>query len=125
MKQTTCKHFTGIQTKCCEAGVDYDSHGPMLPCLLIKGERLGKCDKMEFQTPEEVAQSEVEMEAFFVKIRLVENLVNPLRAEGKKRGYRGTHECPACKGKLHITISPGSGHAHVRCDTKGCVGWLE
>lgn len=125
MKPTTCKHFTGIQTKCCEAGIDYDTHGHMLPCLLIKGERLGKCDKLEFQTPEEVAASEAEMEEFFVKMRLVEDVVNPLRKEGKKNGYSRIHECPACKGKLHIAINSFNGHARVHCETEGCVRWIE
>lgn len=34
-------------------------------------------------------------------------------------------ECPKCKGRLHLSQSSYNGHVHGRCDTEGCVSWME
>lgn len=34
-------------------------------------------------------------------------------------------ECPECKGRLHLSQSAYNGHVHVRCETIGCVSWME
>jgi hypothetical protein len=34
-------------------------------------------------------------------------------------------ECPKCKGRLHLSQSSYNGHVHGRCETEGCVSWME
>lgn len=34
-------------------------------------------------------------------------------------------ECPACKGRLHLSIAAYNGHVHGKCETDGCVAWME
>lgn len=34
-------------------------------------------------------------------------------------------ECPACKGRLHLSQSSYNGHVHGRCETESCVSWME
>lgn len=38
---------------------------------------------------------------------------------------RETIECPVCKGSLHLIQYARNGHAHGRCDTPGCVIFME
>lgn len=34
-------------------------------------------------------------------------------------------ECPECKGRLHLSQSAYNGHIHAKCETVGCVSWME
>ncbi|MES2910565.1 MAG: hypothetical protein V4718_04205 [Pseudomonadota bacterium] len=34
-------------------------------------------------------------------------------------------ECPACKGKLHLSQAAFNGHVHGKCETPDCVSWME
>lgn len=34
-------------------------------------------------------------------------------------------ECPVCKGRLHLSQSSLNGHCHGKCETEGCVAWME
>lgn len=34
-------------------------------------------------------------------------------------------KCPVCKGKLHLSQSSYNGHVHGKCETKGCLSWME
>lgn len=34
-------------------------------------------------------------------------------------------ECPVCKGGLHLSQSSYNGHVHGKCETAGCVSWME
>jgi hypothetical protein len=34
-------------------------------------------------------------------------------------------ECPECKGRLHLSQSSYNGHVHGKCETPGCVAWME
>ena len=38
---------------------------------------------------------------------------------------RDVLECPICKGKLHVSQSSYNGHVHGKCETDGCVSWME
>lgn len=44
---------------------------------------------------------------------------------GELRGVRGTIECPKCGARLHYTISSYNGHVHGKCETQGCVSWMQ
>ncbi len=38
---------------------------------------------------------------------------------------RGVVECPCCKSRLHLSQSSYNGHVHGKCETEGCVSWME
>ena len=38
---------------------------------------------------------------------------------------QGTIECPKCKGVLHLSQAAYNGHVHGKCETEGCVSWME
>jgi len=55
-------------------------------------------------------------------------LVGPVVAAWRKKAPRGKAEvieCPACKGRLHLSQAAYNGHVHGRCETAGCVSWME
>jgi hypothetical protein len=55
-------------------------------------------------------------------------LVTPVVNEWRKKqpiGKRETIECPACKGRLHLSQAAYNGHVHAKCETEGCVAWME
>lgn len=33
--------------------------------------------------------------------------------------------CPQCGGRLHLSQSAYNGHVHGKCETEGCVAWME
>lgn len=54
--------------------------------------------------------------------------VMPVVARWRKKLPRGKAEmieCPACKGRLHLSQSSYNGHVHGQCETAGCVSWME
>lgn len=55
-------------------------------------------------------------------------VVMPVVAKWRKKYPRGKAEiieCPKCKGKLHLTQSAYNGHVWGKCETEGCVSWIE
>ena len=130
-----CKHYRGMHKKeTCEAGVRFDS----LPNYGTRGFRdscpcfapCGGCDKAEYQTAEEVAAEEAEMDARFaavVKARaaIVDDCGGPW-----KRGMPSQAneiKCPVCgaEGSLRYSRAGYNGHIHAGCKTEGCVRWME
>jgi len=47
--------------------------------------------------------------------------VKPKPAQNRQ----GVVVCPACKGKLRLTQSSHNGHVHGKCETDGCIEWME
>lgn len=132
LKQGKCKHFTGIRDAQCAAGVNYvlvsNDFKLSLPCLPAKksdNREPAECELFCEPTAAEIAEDRAKFDASMDQMRLVMTSIAPLRKEHKGKGYAGIIECPACKGKLHLTISAYNGHAHGRCETPDCVNWME
>jgi len=125
-----CKHFNGIQNDRCSAGVCYTDltgkdHARALPCITLGGDkRPAECDKYQMRTPEEEAAEEASMEAAMERFRKVMPTVSEWRKK-PPRGKQEVIECPACKGRLHLSQSSYNGHVHGQCETEGCVSWME
>lgn len=113
----------------CEAGVEYAPlRGPHQPCFLDKGEsRAGalECPKLRRPTPEEIATHEAWSDGRTKMFMSVLAGIGPWRAKNKGKSASEIIECPACKGRLHLSISSYNGHVHGHCATKGCVSWME
>ncbi len=134
-----CQHYTpktifgwggGKATGLCGAGVCYAEVGgdtyKNKPC--IDGHKLpdptAVCPKWDRRTREQGIERYDLAEASMNRMRLV----MPVVAEWRKkppRGKSGVIECPACKGKLHLSQASSNGHVHGRCETQGCVSWME
>ena len=88
------------------------------------GDTVVPCPLREEPTIEQVEADRAETEAVLQRILTV----MPVVAEWRKkepRGKAGVIECPACGGRLHLTQAASNGHVWGKCETKGCVSWME
>lgn len=136
--ETKCIHFNGIMEKRCRAGMVYDeidagnrvAYRAKLPCHkpdkhLPEGETQCACPHVEFPSEEEVQRQLDDHEAHIKKMRLALEVIDPIRKEQEGKNWRGVIECPNCKGKLHVSHAACNGHVHAKCETEGCVAWME
>jgi len=90
------------------------------------GEVAMPCDKRQEPTPEQVEQDRIEWEQIFRNHKIAMQVAKVWRVSPKPDQDR--HEvvaCPICKGKLHLSQSAHNGHCHGKCETEGCVQWME
>ncbi len=132
-----CKNFTGLQTKTCKAGVEYDTvilgKGTALvsfPCFQDRNPQNAKCEKCVFRTPEEIAQAEADDAKMFEDMTKARSAIVQSCGGKWKRGdpgRQGKVNCPVCQGvdSLQYTRAGYNGHIHARCKTDGCVSWME
>lgn len=62
------------------------------------------------------------------QMEAVMSVVNEWRKGWRKKGDPAKQEiieCPACKGRLHLSQSSYNGHVWGKCETAGCVNWTE
>lgn len=132
-----CIHFRSMgASKTCEKGVNYDAlaGGPIgsfhrLPCFIKSpdehaAERV-KCDHFRPPTAEEITAHETWVTARMDRLRIVMVGIRPWRDAHKGRSASEVVECPACKGRLRLSIAGFNGHVHGQCETPGCVSWVE
>ena len=65
-----------------------------------------------------------QVEADLKRMTIIAPVVGAWR-EKEPRGKAEVIECPACKGRLHLSQSAYNGHVHGQCETPGCVSWME
>lgn len=67
------------------------------------------------------------IEAFFRQMELVGPVVKAWRTWTKKNRVSKAEviQCPACAGRLHLSQAAYNGHVHGKCETEGCVSWME
>lgn len=118
-------------TTCCEAGVEYSNFAGGFhrqPCFLDKGKSKPDalpCERLRLPTSEEIAAHEQWLNARMDNMRTVMLGIRPWREKHKGRSHGEVIECPACTGRLHLSIAAYNGHVHGRCETDGCVSWME
>ena len=147
MKQGHCVHFTGIGNPCCSIGVNYRKHvggsqmgwALRLPCILetsaslktlseeqrAEVEKKITCAYYREPTAKEIADSEHAHKTAIEKLMLTIPLCARIKREHKGQSWQGVEECPVCKGKLHLSHSGVNGHIWGKCETKGCIKWIE
>ena len=152
MNHGTCIHFNGVQNDLCSRGVSYEVNWPMgpKPCIkfLHKSERGGTylkpgeepaetkpfpgADKAKpcplYQEParEEVQADREDSERALVRTFAAIKVASEWRVKPKPSADRyEVVECPICKGWLHLNQSDYNGHVHGKCETEGCVSWME
>lgn len=141
MRAGTCVHFNGMgldRSKCCEAGVNYRElvGGPDLgwctraPCIKVGGVRrdpaeVVPCEKYAEPSAEQIAESKRQMQELLRRMELVAPLVGRIKRQYRGRGWSGVEECPACKGRLHLSHAKLNGHVWGKCETADCLTWME
>jgi hypothetical protein len=132
-----CEHYdpdglfvlglVGKPSGVCKAAVRYDSMDPKeRPCIggHEKPDPLAVCPKWLRTTRE---QGEAHADAIEASMQRM-MIVGPAVAEWPKkppRGKQGVIECPVCKGNLHLSQAASNGHVWGKCETEGCVSWME
>lgn len=137
VKPDTCKHFNGIQNSKCEAGVDYrDLAGPpsngyatRLPCwtakeIAINGPK-ATCAHFCLPSAEELKVWDDYVNEAIKRQLKCSPLIVAFKKEYKRRSGHVIRVCPNCGGNLHMSISSYNGHVHGKCETAGCVEWME
>lgn len=119
-----CINFNGLINDECKAGVKYPPLKSDTPCF-IENENITICEKRRFPTAQECLDREAEMEAHLNKMRAAFEIVAKVKKEHKGTNWAGYFECPACKGKLHISHARINGHVWGKCETEGCLAWME
>lgn len=118
----------------CEAGVLFATFDgtkfDQRPCFLNKetGEsKMGAlpCEHLRRPTHDEIAAHEEWVAARMNKFGVVMTGIRPWRDAHKGKSASEVVECPACSGRLHLSIAAYNGHVHGRCETAGCVSWME
>jgi hypothetical protein len=136
-----CIHYTAPpryvdkdQTWKCDAGIDMEAvwHGVKFaerPCFLDKKgnskPEARPCPHLRRPTPEEIAADEAWTEQRIDRLRTVMVGIAEWRAKHKGKSRADVVECPACKGRLHLSIAAYNGHVHGKCETDDCVSWME
>ena len=115
----------------CAAGVAMKQfQGSPWPCFLDRKTGENKpdsapCEHLRRPTREEIAAHEKWISERFDILGTVITGIKPWRLKNKGKSASEGVECPACKGRLHLSISAYNGHVHGRCETQGCVSWME
>lgn len=116
----------------CEADVEFASlpnYGTRIfhttcPCF----KPTSGCDKAEYPTPAEVAESEKELDTKVLQIITArEYIVAAIGPYVRGSCESGRLDCPICRqaNTLVFSRSGYNGHVHAKCDTKDCVAWME
>lgn len=79
------------------------------------------------RTRQEGEERADELEASMNRMRVVMPVVSQWRTWSKKNrvAKQEVIECPACKGRLHLSQAAYNGHVWGKCETEGCVSWME
>lgn len=118
----------------CKAGVLFGSFSDVpfdkQPCFLDKTTGKSKpdaspCVHLRRPTPDEIAAREEWSKQRLSVLGVVMQGIRPWRDAHKGQSAAEVIECPACKGLLHLSIAAYNGHVHGRCETDGCVSWME
>lgn len=128
-------HFNGTMHDECRAGVKYDDvqvAGKGLPCIrgtkpFDRGESL-QCDKRRWHTDEEIRQRVAESDASMERFMLAMAVIHAdMEQHGYGKGNGGISEviCPNCSKTLRYSVAGYNGHIHARCETDGCVAFMQ
>lgn len=145
--QQWCVHYKrepgSPNREACEAGVIYDDLARVaelgrtgcalrLPCIRShhdptkrRGEPLCECPHLRWPTIEESQAHEAETRRYIDRFMLAQEVISEVKKEHRGKDWRGTKECPICKGVLHMTHAAFNGHVWGQCETKDCLSWME
>lgn len=143
MKADTCKHFNGILNDACDIGVRYNDVTPdpqqpgralRLPCFtrcrfesptaVAEFNRRLTCPAFELPTDAEIEADEQQFAEAVSRLGGAIPLILRIKKEHRGHDWSGTEKCPACGASLHLSHAP-NGHVWAKCDTDGCISFIE
>lgn len=98
------------------------------PCFIKPGETAADrapCPKLRPPTSEEIAAHKAWLAGRFDMLGVAFAWIADWRKAHRGKSAVDVVECPVCGGRLHVSISGRNGHVHGRCETAGCVQWME
>lgn len=136
-----CRHYEvkpGMKAKdlSCAVGIDHRALPPItdrgnsrwnFPCIdghKLPGGACAICPKWERHTQEDGEKRALGVLHSMRKMTLAGPVVKAWRLK-EPQGKQEVIECPVCKGRLHLAQSSYNGHVHGRCETEGCLSWME
>lgn len=130
-----CAHFTGIQHDTCQAGISYatvktaktDTEPFRFACFANESHGL-TCAAAKFPTRAEAETEHVADEAQMARFSLAHRKAHDdAKAKGYAKNHGGVSQCvcPVCNGTLRYSVASYNGHMHGKCETEGCVSWME
>jgi hypothetical protein len=91
-----------------------------------KGFEMTPCEHFREPTAEQVEQDRRETHAHLQRTLAAIRIAAQWRVAGRPEKPRAeVVECPCCQGRLHLFQSSMNGHTSGRCETAGCVSWME
>lgn len=126
-----CIHYqNAARHDACKAKIPYKTWDgyPLArqPCFLVDGKSKPdavECASIRRPTPEEISTNVEWKKARIQRLfTVLQSLADWIAAN---RGKADVLECPACKGRLHISVAACNGHSHGQCETPGCVSWMQ
>ena len=136
MARRFCKHYEGMfENDRCKAGVvfaELEHHGTKefrdsCPCFSSNG--TGNCEFKTYPTAEEMAEEDRKNVELFKNITKARAAIIEECGDDwvKGRSSAGRIDCPVCGGseELQYSRSGYNGHIRARCETDGCVAWME
>ena len=130
-----CIHYQSpSHHKTCEAGIPFTrwdgTKFDQRPCFMDRDTGMPKpgalgCEHLRCPTPEEIAAHRIWLDERMNLLTTVMKGITPWREKHKGRSHAEVVECPACKGRLHLSIAAYNGHVHARCETEHCASWME
>lgn len=88
-------------------------------------EQKAHCDKFTDPTDEEIAAHQASINDGIKRFKLTLPLIARIKKEHKGTNWKGVEVCPACNGRLHLTHTECNGHVWGKCETEGCLAWME
>ncbi len=151
MKKGTCKHFTDEHLFThCQAGIRYREVMSRLqpragaatkePCVqanvgeyaaaltTLSAAPYGKsacCDKYEEPTATDIAAHQKKRQADLVEVRKIVPLLGRIKSEYQGKDWAGIQACPICHQQLFVQHFGVDDRTWGKCETTGCVAWLE
>jgi hypothetical protein len=121
-----CIHFNGMINEVCEAGIRYKDIND-LPCVResVEAKAEHQCPKCEWPTEEYIENYLAIIAEADARMEKATDLCNKIKTEQKGKNWQGIEVCPACGGKLHLSHAGYNGHLWGRCETAGCLAWIE
>jgi hypothetical protein len=127
-----CIHYRSRgQHETCEKGVRYDSFAPAdrtfhrSPCFTAGRHARAHCDHRRLPTPEEIAAHKEWQQESWGRLSKVLAGIRPWRERWAGKSRQEVVPCPACGGRLRLSIAASNGHVHGRCESPDCVSWME
>lgn len=129
-----CTHYQPRETLC-GAGVNWlkldrvpttigtAKVGPCIGGHLLEN-TTGICPHWERPSQEEGEAYADSIEALLTRMAVVDPVINAWRKK-PPIGKREVIECPACKGRLHLSQAAYNGHVRAKCETAACVAFIE